>query len=214
MKTPKRILTISDIHGCADKLTSVLTKAQYNPKEDQLILLGDYIDRGEQSYESVQLVKFLVSEGAIALMGNHEDMAIGAAKKEPLGLETWLRNGGQDTIESYARNNALIAEDMEFIESLPLYHETEDYIFVHAGLDPEEPLPETNDRRTLLWIRNEWLNCDYVGKPVIFGHTPMKRVTKWPNGKKIAIDTGAVFGGKLSCLELPTMRLFDEGAPC
>ncbi len=202
----KRILAISDIHGCLSKLEKVLEEAKYNPNTDQLILLGDYIDRGKQSYEVVQRVKELVKGGAIALKGNHELMAINAFKGS--GGTMWLYNGGRETLESYARNYAVINDDIEFFESLPDWHETDDYIFVHAGLDPEEPLPELTPQADLLWIRDEWFNSDYTGKPVIFGHTPMSDIQIWPNGKKIAIDTGAVFGGKLSCIELPTMKKF------
>lgn len=202
----QRILAISDIHGCADLLVAILEQARYQPESDQLILLGDYIDRGDKSYETVQLVKSLIQGGAIALMGNHEDMAIQAIESD--GIEQWFANGGRYTIWSYRQNHAFVEDDIDFFKSLPLYHETEDFIFVHAGLDPEEPLPETNDRDTLLWIREDWLQCDYPGKPVIFGHTPARTVTCNERGTKIGIDTGAVFWGTLSCLEMPTMRVY------
>ncbi len=211
MKKPKRILAVSDIHGCTNKLVNVLDKAKYAPGEDLLVLLGDYIDRGPQSYETMQLVKYLVASGAIALLGNHEDMAMMAAKHEPGGLGLWLRNGGRETIKSYARNNAVISDDLEFLESLRLFYETEDYIFVHAGLDPIWQESSKTDRSVALWIRKEWHECNYIGRPVVFGHTPIKQVTTWPSGNRIAIDTGAVFYGKLSCLELPSKTVYEVG---
>ncbi|KLU63108.1 serine/threonine-protein phosphatase 2 [Peptococcaceae bacterium CEB3] len=170
-----RFLAISDIHGCADLLVAVLEQAQYQPHSDQLILLGDYIDRGSQSYETVQIVKSLVRDGAIALLGNHEDMAIQAIESD--GIEQWFANGGRYTIRSYTQNHTFVEDDIGFFKSLPLYHETEDYIFVHAGLNPDYPRPETSDRDTLLWIREDWLRCEYVGKLVVFGHTPARSVT-------------------------------------
>lgn len=200
----KRILAISDIHGCADLLVSVLKQANYEPRTDQIILLGDYIDRGKQSYETVQIVKALVKEGAIALCGNHEDMAIQAFEDDyGNAMAIWHQNGGRDTMWSYNANQAKVRQDLDFFKSLPLYYETEDYIFVHAGLDPEDPIPETSDRDTLLWIREGWLDRDHVGKPVVFGHTPARTVSWDAKGKKIGIDTGAVYWGTLSCLELP-----------
>lgn len=136
-------------------------------------------------------------------MGNHEDMAIRAIESN--GIEQWFMNGGRNTVRSYTQNKAFVDDDLDFFKSLPLYYETDNYIFVHAGLDPEEPLLENNERDTLLWIRDDWLDCDYVGKPVIYGHTPARTVTWDPKGKKIGIDTGAVHWGTLSCLELPMM---------
>ncbi|KLU63101.1 hypothetical protein CEB3_c05210 [Peptococcaceae bacterium CEB3] len=104
--------------------------------------------------------------------------------------------------------SSFVEDDIGFFKSLPLYHETEDYIFVHAGLNPDYPRPETSDRDTLLWIREDWLRCEYVGKLVVFGHTPARSVTWDARGGKIGIDTGAVRWGTLSCLELPTMRVY------
>lgn len=204
----KRILAISDIHGCYNKFVNLLEQTKYKPEEDQLILLGDYIDRGSMSYETVQLVKECVAKGAIALLGNHELMAMHSIENGyTAGM--WLYNGGQSTIDSYKNNQSKIDNDLEFLKSLPSYHETEEYIFVHAGLDPDEPLPENMYIEDLVWIRDEWLYSDYSGKPCVFGHTPMKNVLVKNNGKQIGIDTGAVYGGKLSCIELPMMKIYQ-----
>ena len=153
-------------------------------------------------------MKSLIQDRAIALMGNHEEMAIQAIEHD--GIEQWFVNGGRDAIRSYTKNKAFVEDDLAFFKSLPLYYETENYIFVHAGLDPENPIPESNERDVLLWIRDDWLNCDYDGKPVVFGHTPAKTVTCDPKGRKIGIDTGAVYWGRLSCLELPTMCIYES----
>jgi serine/threonine protein phosphatase 1 len=96
---------------------------------------------------------------------------------------------------------------MEFFKSLRLYYETEEFIFVHAGLRPRMPL---EDQRTedLLWIRDKFVGSKYdFGKRVIFGHTPLKQPLVEDN--KIGIDTGAVYGNKLTCVQLPDLQFFQ-----
>ena len=73
-KSTGRLLVMGDIHGHYDKMQMVLKNAKYDSKKDQLILLGDYVDRGPNSSEVVEAVKNLVKDGAVALYGNHEDM--------------------------------------------------------------------------------------------------------------------------------------------
>ncbi len=73
-----RILVISDIHGEIDKFKKLLEEIQYNAKQDQLILLGDYVDRGPNARAVLEKVKELKEEGAFVLKGNHEDMMIKA----------------------------------------------------------------------------------------------------------------------------------------
>ena len=119
-------------------------------------------------------------------------------------IETFLFNGGLNTIESYGGPNGGIPEDhYEFLKSLPLYYETEEYIFVHAGLRDGLRIEE-QDERDLLWIREDFIQSPYNhGKRVIYGHTPTRRPVVQPN--KIGIDTGAVYGGTLTCLEIPRL---------
>jgi serine/threonine protein phosphatase 1 len=77
----KRLLAISDIHGCCSEFIALLKRAAYNPLLDQLILLGDYVDRGPDSFQVVELVIQLVNEGAIALRGNHDDYFVKMVKE-------------------------------------------------------------------------------------------------------------------------------------
>jgi serine/threonine protein phosphatase 1 len=86
-----------------------------------------------------------------------------------------------------------------------LHYKTENYIFVHAGLKPGFPLSKQK-KDDLLWIRHEFIDADQdFGKMVIFGHTPLSYPLIMPN--KIGIDTGAVYGGKLTCVELPAVKI-------
>jgi serine/threonine protein phosphatase 1 len=125
---------------------------------------------------------------------------------------TYLLNGGQNTLDSYlsktnTSNSFPIPPDhMEFFQSLRLYYETEDYIFVHAGLRPKVPL-ESQEAEDLLWIRDKFIYSRYnFGKPVVFGHTPLEKPLVEPN--KIGIDTGAVYGNALTCVQLPSLEFF------
>lgn len=84
-----RRLVVSDIHGEGHRLREALRKAAYNPDRDRLFLLGDYIVRGTDSKATVALVRSLVSQGAVALKGNHEAMMIAAVKGDRNMFFTW-----------------------------------------------------------------------------------------------------------------------------
>ncbi|HEU5140340.1 MAG TPA: metallophosphoesterase family protein [Bacillales bacterium] len=227
-----RTLAISDIHGELEKFERLLEKISYDPSEDQLILLGDYIDRGPQSMAVVDKVMKLEAEGAIALKGNHDDMMEKAFEDESQ-IKRWLRNGGMQTLESYdytvpdAETEDLdslitkmtplteteeVERHLSFFRNLDHYHETEDYIFVHGGVHPTMPLPST-DPNVLMWIREEF-HYDYNGKKkVIFGHTPTNTFQDgfevyFGDNNIIGIDGGCVFGGQLNALELPSGKVY------
>lgn len=96
---------------------------------------------------------------------------------------------------------------MNFFQSLLPYYETDHFIFVHAGLRPELPLRD-QAIDDLLWIRFEFIeNENDFGKTVVFGHTPMKNLLI--NKNKIGIDTGAVYGGTLTGVELPEIKIYQ-----
>ena len=207
-----KIFAIGDIHGCYDQLLALMNKIPINFKRDTLVFMGDYIDRGPQSVEVVDYLIKLEKRvpGIIFLKGNHEDML----EKYLDGTDrfTYLLNGGQQTLDSYLSRSAqsgthpIPPEHREFFKSLKLFYETEDYIFVHAGLRPKVSM-ESQDTEDLLWIRDKFLNTRYdFGKPVIFGHTPLGGPLVESN--KIGIDTGAVYGNQLTCVQLPDMVFF------
>ena len=206
------IFAIGDIHGCYDQLLALIDKIPINFKRDTLVFMGDYIDRGPQS---VEVVDYLINlekriPGIIFLKGNHEDML----EKYLDGTDrfTYLLNGGQQTLDSYLSRSAqsgthpIPPEHREFFKSLRLFYETEDYIFVHAGLRPKVSM-DSQDTEDLLWIRDKFIHTRYdFGKPVIFGHTPLGEPLVESN--KIGIDTGAVYGNQLTCVQLPDMVFF------
>lgn len=211
-----RIFAIGDIHGCLEKLEELMGKIDIDRENDALVFIGDYIDRGKSSKEVVDYVVNLQGKykNVACLLGNHEQMLIQYLDGVDEGL--YLGNGGISTLSSYEiflsdnveKRKRKIPEDHRiFLESLLPYYETDKYIFVHAGIRPGLPLKEqTLD--DLLWIRYEFMeNKKDFGKTVIFGHTPLMSPLIEKN--KIGIDTGAVYGGKLTCLELPEIKIYQ-----
>jgi serine/threonine protein phosphatase 1 len=208
----KRIFAIGDIHGCYDRLKTLMGKIPIDCSRDTLVFIGDYIDRGPHSVEVVDYLIHLKKRvpEVIFLKGNHEDML----DKFLNGADrfTYLLNGGQQTLDSYLTKPVqseffpIPPDHMEFFKSLRLFYETEEFIFVHAGLRPRVPLKSQNTE-DLLWIRNKFVSTKYdFGKRVIFGHTPLKKPLVEPN--KIGIDTGAVYGNVLTCVQLPDLVFF------
>ncbi len=212
----EKIFAIGDIHGCLNKIEELIGKIPADRDEDLLVFLGDYIDRGQDSREVVDFVISLKKafQTVICLMGNHERMFLNFldGREE----EMYLYNGGKCTLRNYGidaidspeeRKNKIPSEHMSFYQSLLPYYETKDYLFVHAGLMPGiEPGKQKSD--DLVWVRHEFIDTDYdFGKIIVFGHTPAGRPLMGKN--KIGIDTGAVYGGKLTCVELPVLKFYQ-----
>lgn len=209
----ENIFAIGDIHGCFDKLVSLMDKIDIDFDHDTLVFMGDYIDRGPSSFE---VVEYLIDLGkrspnVIFLKGNHEDML----EKYLAGPDkyTYLVNGGRQTLESYMEKNPkdgppIPSEHLEFFDSLVIFYETDKYIFTHAGLRENIPI-HMQDPDDMLWIRSDFIQSDYdFGKRVVFGHTPFLEPLIRSN--KIGIDTGAVYGHVLTCVKLPDVEFYTS----
>ncbi|NEW08941.1 serine/threonine protein phosphatase [Paenibacillus sp. SYP-B3998] len=232
----KRTIVISDIHGELEKFERLLNEVQYQPEHDQLILLGDYVDRGPDAKSVVEKVIELKEAGALVLKGNHEDMMINAlTKNEERTWNRWVHmNGGHKTLESYGftktdylvdkmteefnrppLHSDILEQHLTFLMDLDHYIETEDYIFVHAGVHPTTPIAET-DPYTLMWIRSDFHDGYEGEKTVIFGHTTTDSLhdeednfeVYFGENRIIGIDGGAVYGGQLNALELPSLAVY------
>jgi serine/threonine protein phosphatase 1 len=216
MMNSERVFIVGDVHGCLDMLRRLMDKIDWRPDEDSLIFLGDYIDRGGDSKGVVDYILELrkVSSRVQCIMGNHENILLDFLNTgEPRLL---IINGGIPTLESYqaAHENEdaplIPPEHAAFFKSLPTYIELEDYYIVHAGFRPGVAI-EDQSLEDLIWIREPFIFSDYdFGKTVIFGHTPIAEPLMMDN--KIGLDTGAVYGNRLTCLELPRMKFYSVEA--
>ena len=207
-----RSFIIGDIHGCRNLLEEMLRIIPWNPEEDNLIFIGDYIDRGDDSKGVVDILINLMkmSPNVQCLMGNHESLFLdyisGRDKK------TFLYNGGIETLNSYKVNGniKIPQEHISFFENLKTLIELDNYYVVHAGLMPGVDI-ENQTVQDKLWIREKFIFSDYdFGKKIIFGHTPY--LSPYMTHNKIGLDTGAVFGNKLTCIELPGEKYYYVGA--
>lgn len=203
----ERVFIVGDIHGCLGMLKRLLKKICWNPKLDRLIFLGDYIDRGYDSKGVIDLILEISSNSdrVHCLIGNHENLFLEYLIKG--NITAFLLNGGNTTLNSYRRETAqgieidIPDEHIAFLKSLEPWIELEDYYVVHAGFMPGVPIKKQNFD-DLIWIREPFIYSDYnFDKKVIFGHTPFVEPLIMDN--KIGLDTGAVYGNKLTCLELP-----------
>ena len=223
-----RIYAIGDIHGRLDLLDELLARISSDialrPTARPLyVFLGDYIDRGSASRETIdRLIEHGKTHESVFLKGNHELIAIKCLSDRGL-FDQWLRLGGLETLVSYGvpaetlANGKQIAElQSAFHGALPQAHfrffrdlknsfECGDFFFAHAGVKPNVELSRQKEN-DLLWIRGEFLTSkDDFGKIIVHGHTPTHEIEVAPN--RINIDTGAFATGRLSCLVLEGEQL-------
>ncbi len=222
-----RVYAIGDVHGCADRLAAlhgqVAADLRREPVAAPLLLhLGDYVDRGAASATAVRRLAagpVLPGVPMVCLRGNHEQMMLDALRGDRSSVAHWLGNGGGETLRSWgvrahqpvAAWREAMAPELPFLRDLPLFHELDGYVFVHAGLRPGLGLAMQSDE-DMLWIREaflDWTGAILPGAPdtaVVHGHTP--RPAPDIVGQRIGLDTGAVTGGALTCavLEGRTVR--------
>lgn len=203
-----RTLAIGDIHGCLTALNALI-EAVAPSSEDTLITLGDYVDRGPDSFGVMEwVIRQRAENGLIALLGNHEIMMFDA-RKELKSRNRWFQHGGMETHESYVRANgsggwdAYPPSHWQLLESLGGWHETATHIFVHAGLDPDAEL-EAQSEDALFWNKFDPDNQEphKSGKTVVCGHTIIPNRRPLSIGHTIGIDTGVYHrDGWLTCLD-------------
>jgi serine/threonine protein phosphatase 1 len=214
----ERVYAVGDVHGCLDRLVALHEMiaediAERPVQRTTLVHLGDYVDRGA---DSAQVLEWLINpspvpaDAFVNLMGNHEHMmlsaVVGTDRDAP---DQWLMNGGADTLLSWGISRAV--RPAEWAGSIPLHHlifvrdlaicrRIGPYLFVHAGVRPGVALAQQT-KQDMLWIREPFLSsrADH-GAVIVHGHTPKHDPIVQPN--RIAIDTGAVLGGALTCAVL------------
>ncbi|MDH5751497.1 MAG: metallophosphoesterase [Deltaproteobacteria bacterium] len=230
-----RILFVGDIQGCPEELAELLDVSGFRPGRDRLIPLGDTINRGPDSPGVLRLLEECRAE---PIQGNHERamLKIGSGAPGATGEELlasapdWARKPGsafeqllkagmwEDALEKFAR--------------MPLVRQGEDWVAVHAGLHPVLP-PEDTDPEFLTHVRwcdpqgvmpsgisgsqlesppghQPWFDYYRGEKTVLFGHWARRGLTSLP--RVWGLDSGCVFGRKLSGLWWPEQRLIQVQA--
>lgn len=223
-----RIYAVGDVHGCADLLRRVfaaidLHLSRAGPARALHVFLGDYIDRGPDSRETIDL---LIDRGrrheSIFLKGNHEAF-LAEVMQDAARLDAWKEFGGIQTLMSYGITPSLKPDSdegnrlvQELLNRIPFQHRQffrglrssfvcGDFFFVHAGVRPGVPLRRQREE-DLLWIRDEFLQSEAdFGKFIVHGHTPVP--TPDVRRNRINIDTGAYATGILTLLTIQGDRM-------
>ncbi|MEO3427620.1 metallophosphoesterase [Pelagibius sp. CAU 1746] len=226
------VFAIGDVHAHADHLrclqeciSEIIARELIGQAAVSVVWLGDYVDRGWQPLETLDLVAAGLGRPGveeIRLLGNHEVYLIEAASGKDVSLArllNWWRFGGAETLKTLAPQahierpeelSAALRESLgevrlDFLRGLALRHRIGDYLFVHAGLNPGRSL-EAQEEQDLLWIREPFLGGHDWPHPVtvVHGHTP-EGPTALPH--RIGVDSGVFDSGRLSAVELRDDRL-------
>jgi serine/threonine protein phosphatase 1 len=228
LPTGLRIYAVGDIHGRVDLLGNLLARIDTDialrpTPRPVCVFLGDYIDRGSSSRETIdRLIEHGKRHESIFLKGNHELIAI-KCLTDPNLFDSWMRLGGLETLKSYgvafkglANARQIVELQTAFHMALPQAHfrffrclqssfTCGEFFFAHAGVKPNVDLSQQKER-DLLWIREEFLSSkDDFGKIIVHGHTPTSEIEVRPN--RINIDTGAFATGLLTCLVIENESL-------
>ena len=235
-----KTFVVGDIHGRCAQLKGLLDLLPRDAAADTLVFLGDLVDRGPDIPGCVEHVFKLCqenSERVICLRGNHEQMLLDFIDGENT---IWIdpSTGSDQTFAQYvgerlrlqvdadfaaARETiaeSIPPEQLAFFRQLPLYHEDDFALYVHAGLESGKH-PRDSSPHALLWTRDSDFYKNYHGKPCVFGHTPtpflplrgrLGRHGIYLRHGAIGIDTGYNLQSPLSCLSLPDFTLYQTFA--
>lgn len=222
-----RRFVIGDIHGCYKTFHVLLFDQLDLTRQDQLFLLGDYIDKGPRNKHVLDLIINLIDEDfqVFPLKGNHEHFLLRDLEYNALPSNTHRLGDLISSKDLLATCNRIDYKYIEFIEGLPMYYELEDFLLVHAGLDfgLEDPL---SDADSMMYIRRFTVDQSKIaGKILIHGHTPVTKdvieqsVSRCFETGVINLDNGCVLKirssgnglqgyGQLCALELNSMQLY------
>ena len=240
-----RTFIIGDIHGDIIALNTLMSRLPELDIGDTVVFLGDYVDRGPDSAAVVEAVRVTIPESVdakvVALRGNHEDSWLQVIKEGWPGFVLPPGNGCRACLRSFNpdveprdENLQLLTgsffpkEVVDWMHGLPFFYEDRRGIYIHAGLsriDGRWPHPsEVENPRELLWIRSQDFFLNYMGKPIVVGHTVTRTLPLdlslftpedpddmfWAGNCAYAIDTGAGKGGFLTALELPSGMVYES----
>ncbi|WP_196259698.1 metallophosphoesterase [Pelagibacterium limicola] len=218
---PAVIYAVGDVHGRLDLLKrleeKIATDAVTISGQALIVMLGDYIDRGPSSAQTLAHLISPMADGLrrICLCGNHEQ-AMFEALDDAESFSWWLRFGGSETLASYGISEDAVRarwevvqnvladyipiEHISFLAGLPVMLRVPGYVFAHAGLRPGVAIEDQTDH-DLCWIRDLFLESGFdFGATVVHGHTiaPSVHVSK----RRIGLDLGAFASGRLAAVRL------------
>lgn len=227
---------VGDVHGCLDELLELMIALGYQverqdaafsvtpPDGRKLVFVGDLVDRGPATPDVLRLAMTMVDAGqAFCVPGNHDIKLVKALK----GRDVQLTHGLAESLQQLEREpQEFRAQALKFLDDLVSHYVFDDgkLVVAHAGMKESmqgrgsgkvrdfalygETTGETDDFG--LPVRYNW-SADYRGKAlVVYGHTPVPE-TLWLNGT-VNIDTGCVFGGKLTALRYPEREIVSVPA--
>jgi serine/threonine protein phosphatase 1 len=208
-----RTIAIADIHGCSNALASILRDIEPQPN-DTIITLGDYVNRGMDSKGVLEMLIELSKQcRLIPILGNHDEMMI-KARRSRSAFRHWMEFGGIETLDSYGDSGQIRLvpkEHFDFLESCLPFFETDTHFFAHGNYDASLPLDQQDDRR-LRWVslRDHVPGPHVSGKIAVVGHTPQSEVLNL--GHLICLDTGCVYGGKLTAMEMGSGEVWQTAS--
>jgi serine/threonine protein phosphatase 1 len=216
------VAIIGDIHGCYFTLVELYKKIIVAYPNIPVYTVGDLVDRGNHSYETVN---FVMENHIYFTPGNHDYMFYHFFK-EPSSVfaRSWFFNGNETTLESYENREVEMFKHIEFIKNSPLYFNIPDCFISHAGISIQYDkfLPknykdnldlldqlimnELRSDRGILWTRDPLLD---IGKLQVIGHTKQQEITLVEDSHSVYIDTGACVGNKLSAIIVHESKIIE-----
>lgn len=193
-----RVFAIGDIHGCSKTFRKLLLEEIQIQKTDQIYCVGDYVDRGPDSRGVIDFIFELKEQKyeVHTLRGNHEEMLLKSSRTSR-DFDLWVLNGGMSTLKSFGLSSAgqLDHRYRDFFRETKYFIETNECIFVHAGLNFRNKDP-FEDKHAMLWTRNFPVDQEKLrGKWLIHGHTPQSAgfILSQPFESPFNIDGGCVY---------------------
>lgn len=207
----KKTYVIGDVHGCYHTMIKLIKQL---PKNSDIIFVGDLCDRGLYTKE---VIDFVIENEYKCLLGNHDEYMIEHAINAYNGeTNRWLEDymGGQQTLYSYKDDLSTLKKHIEYLKTLPNYIMIDNYFITHGFGLPYYGKEECEESKWLnknrideprdTWQEN-WQKFDEIN---IFGHIHYSEVNIGKN--YYGIDTGCVYGGKLTAIEFGSMKIYDE----
>jgi len=214
-----RHFVIGDIHGAYKGLKQCLERSHFDYDKDHLICLGDVCDGWPETNQAIE--ELLKIEKLTFILGNHDFWALQWAKNGTKS-HIWLGQGGRNTVNSYM-SNEMPDSHINLLDSAHLYYEWNNKLFVHAGINPDEPV-ENQTQEIFLWDRGmvkDVMDNYFNGQndpistydAIYVGHTPLHNYGILEPIKSCGVwlmDTGAGWDGVLSIMNIETEEVYSS----